>query len=88
MLQRLSPHLVEGGYFVLDDVYQWSGAKNAFQDFFDFDLVWLDEQANKKCLSLVKDRMFLVALEIRATAQALKSNIGIVSCKRLGTQTS
>lgn len=88
MLQRLSPHLVDGGYFVLDDVYQWSGAKNAFQDFFEFDLVWLDQQANKKCLSLVNDRMFLVALEIRATAQALKPNLGIVSCKRLGTQKS
>jgi hypothetical protein len=84
MLQRMSPHLVEGGYFVLDDVYNWSGAKNAFQDFFAFDLKWLEEQANKQCVSSVHQRMFLVALEARATARALGSNPqNVVACKRL-----
>jgi hypothetical protein len=71
MLERISPFLSKGGYFVLDDVYQWSGAKNAYIDYFQVDLNWLQEQQQQtattstatattpkkpSCWTMVKDK--------------------------------
>lgn len=33
-LERITPHLVEGGRFVIDDYDHWSGCRNAVDDFF------------------------------------------------------
>lgn len=76
MLERLTPHISVGGYFVLDDVYAWSGAKNAYIDFFQVDLQWLQEQPLKACWTRITDRThqpraFRLALEVRAVAQAM-----------------
>ncbi len=79
MLERLSPHLSDGGYFVLDDVYMWSGAKAAYIDFFQVDLEWLQTLIPKKeCWTTVtctngKERYFRLALEIRAIAQVVSA---------------
>jgi Macrocin-O-methyltransferase (TylF) len=92
MLERLSPYLSSGGYFILDDVYSWSGAKNAFQDFFHVDLKILQLQTDKTCQATVtttvngksNTRYYLVAMEIRAMAQALDSRSeSIIDCKPL-----
>ena len=41
MLERLTPFLSDRGYFVLDDVYTWSGAQSAYSDYFQVNLDWL-----------------------------------------------
>ena len=82
MLERLSPYISTGGYFILDDVYDWSGAKNAFQDFFHVDLKLLEKNPTKTCqaASVTRDengdshmKYYRVAMEVRAMAQALES---------------
>ncbi len=37
-LQQITPHLSLHGYLVIDDYYDWSGCKNAIDDFFTSDL--------------------------------------------------
>jgi hypothetical protein len=79
MLKRITPFLSEGGYFVLDDVYFWSGAKNAFIDYFNVNLEWLDTQRNKECVSTVGNAfdqshaVFRIKKDIRVVAQRLPS---------------
>lgn len=69
----------DGGYLVLDDVYEWSGAKNAFIDFFQVDLEWLQSlNSEKHCWTTVTEktgtkRYFRVALTVRAIAQVYSS---------------
>ena len=66
----------------MDDVYDWSGAKNAFQDFFHVDLKLLNKHPTKMCqaASVARDekgdsytKYYRVAMEVRAMAQALES---------------
>lgn len=73
----------------MDDVYDWSGAKNAFQDYFHVDLTILQERPNKTCQATVKQdvngqsrtRYYRVAMEARVMAQALESRTeSIVDC--------
>ncbi len=73
------PYLSDGGYFVLDDVYTWSGAKTAYIDFFQVDLKWLQTLIPKKqCWTKVTDNngrewYFRVALAVRAIAQVFSA---------------
>lgn len=71
VLKRISPHLSVGGYFILDDVFSWSGATKAYSDFFDVDLNWLQKQEGKKCYTTVGAKKYLVFLEKKAGAQVL-----------------
>lgn len=77
MLERLSPHLSKGGYFVLDDVYQWSGSKNAYVDFFGVNFDWLqNENLEQECWTVVtfpdgKKSYFRLILDVRAIAQVI-----------------
>jgi hypothetical protein len=77
MLQRISPHLSTGGYFVLDDVYQWSGAKNAYLDYFGVKYEWLEQYVDQAgCWTVVRypdgtQGYFRLMLDVRAFAQAI-----------------
>lgn len=54
MLERLTPYLSESGYFVLDDVYTWSGAQSAYSDYFQVNLEWLKiSNPEKQCWTVV-----------------------------------
>ena len=71
MLERIHPVLSIGGYFVLDDVQEWSGARDAFRDFFDVDVnSWMTQSApfrkdmnRPKCL--VEHKGIFYSLELR-----------------------
>ena len=92
MLERLSPYISIGGYFVLDDVEEWSGAKNAFQDFFQVDLDWLKKHRTKTCQAASvatesngdsRTKYYRLAIEVRVMAQALESRTeSLVDCKQ------
>jgi hypothetical protein len=73
MLERIAPYLSIGGYFVLDDVFAWSGARDAFSDFFGVDVEWLKQQPNKSCYAEKAGKPFKVFLVERASAQVLAS---------------
>ena len=76
----------------MDDVYEWSGAKNAFQDFFQVDLKWLEKHRTNMCqaASVTREengdsrtKYYRVAIEVRAMAQALGSKTAsLVDCKQ------
>ena len=54
MLERLTPFLSDHGYFVLDDVYTWSGAQSAYCDYFQVNLEWLKTvPPEKECWTTV-----------------------------------
>ena len=77
MLQRISPHLSIGGYFVLDDAYNWSGAKNAYLDYFGVRFEWLEQYRDHGgCWTVVtypegKKGYFRLMLDVRVFAQAI-----------------
>jgi hypothetical protein len=71
MLKRLSPYLSIGGYFVLDDVYDYSGARDAYSDFFDVDYKWLQGQKAKECFTTRNGKHYRVKLDKRGLAQVL-----------------
>lgn len=75
MLERISPFLSIGGYFVLDDVFHWSGAKIAFTEYFDLDLDWLQQQESKECVRKRDEdgKRYLLFIRERAGAQLLGS---------------
>jgi hypothetical protein len=59
----------------LDDVYYWSGAKNAYADYFLVRYEWL-ENLEQGCWTVVtcadgSKRYFRLMLGVRATAQAI-----------------
>jgi hypothetical protein len=73
MLDRISPYLSVGGYFVLDDVFDWSGARAAFSDFFGVNVEWLQHQPQKSCYTETAGKHFRVFLAEKASAQVLPS---------------
>jgi hypothetical protein len=71
MLKRLAPYLSIGGCFVLDDVYDYSGAQDAYSDFFDVDCNWLKGQESKECFTAKNGKHHRVKLDQRGLAQVL-----------------
>jgi hypothetical protein len=71
MLKRLAPCLSIGGHFVLDDVCDCSGARDACSDFFDVDCKWLKGQESKECVAAKNGKHCRVKLDQRGLAQVL-----------------
>ena len=61
----------------MDDVYQWSGAKNAYLDYFGVKYEWLEQYVDQAgCWTVVTypdgtQGYFRLMLDVRAFAQAL-----------------
>jgi hypothetical protein len=71
ILKRVAPYLSIGGYFVLDDVYDYSGARDAYSDFFDVDYKWLKGQESKECFTTKNGKHYRLKLGKRGLAQVL-----------------
>jgi Macrocin-O-methyltransferase (TylF) len=87
MLKRLTPHLSVGGYIVLDDAYSWSGARDAYIDFFNINAKWLTagKTKNIECHRVIKvddkDIHFRVFLSVRVGAKVVESSEGLDECQ-------
>ena len=86
MLERISPFLSVGGYFVLDDVFHWSGAKTAFTDYFDLDVEWLQQQEPKECVRVMENdgKRYLLFIRQRAGAKLLgtQDKLDLLPCAK------
>jgi len=76
MLERLAPHISIGGYFVLDDAYIWSGARDAYVDFFSVKYEWVEAVKEEGCTTTVTYSdgtvlHFLLKFDARAYAKAI-----------------
>jgi Macrocin-O-methyltransferase (TylF) len=80
MLERVQPVLSVGGYVLLDDVEAWSGAREAFGDFFDVDVdLWLNQSfafkrkqdSRPKCLAENSGNLYALELWLRVLVKKL-----------------
>ena len=74
MLERIEPFLQPGGYFVLDDVYNFSGASTAFEDFFQIDVNALRLQVGP-CLAVRQSKGTTIMYELMFGAKAAARRI-------------
>jgi asparagine synthase (glutamine-hydrolysing) len=80
MLERVQPVLSVGGYVLLDDVEAWSGAREAFGDFFDVDVhLWLNQSfafkykqdGRPQCLAQNAGNLYALELWLRVLVTKL-----------------
>lgn len=71
---------------MLDDVFDWSGAKTAFTDYFDLDVEWLQQQEPKECVRVMENdgKRYLLFIRQRAGAKLLgtQDKLDLLPCAK------